>query len=355
MSRSVRVGDVVIGGQAPIVVQSMTNTDTKDVISTLGQIETLERLGCELVRVAVPDLDTIPALREIVKESPLPVVADIHFDYRIALASIEAGCAKLRLNPGNIYDRSKIAEIAQEAESANTPIRVGANAGSLRVNEGDTRVESLVDSAIKQASLLEEYGLSQVVVSVKSSDIDETIQANRLLSSKTNHPIHIGLTEAGTLERGLVRSTLALAPLLKNGIGDTIRVSLTADPTHEVRSAWSILEVAGRRSNSPTIISCPTCGRTHGDLLAIVNDVEEALRGITGITVAVMGCEVNGPGEAKSADIGIALGKSKVLLFADGEIIDSYKTATEAIDRLVEIANRRILHDRTSIHSRSKD
>jgi (E)-4-hydroxy-3-methylbut-2-enyl-diphosphate synthase len=355
MTRQVRVGDVFIGGGSPVVVQSMTNTKTKDVTATLGQIETLKRLGCELVRVAVPDLDTIPALKEIVKESPIPVVADVHFDYRIALASIEVGCAKLRLNPGNIRDRSKIKEIAQEAESANTPIRVGANSGSLSIEGGDNKAKALVDSALEQADLLEEFGLSQIVVSVKSSDINDTIEANKLLSSKTHHPLHIGLTEAGTLERGLVRSTLALVPLLAGGIGDTIRISLTADPSHEVRSAWSILESAGRRSNSPTIISCPTCGRTHGDLLTIVSDVEKALMGITGITVAVMGCEVNGPGEAKSADIGIALGKTKVLLFADGVIASSYKTATEAIKRLVDMANRRITNGRTSIHSRSKD
>ncbi|MEZ4812107.1 MAG: flavodoxin-dependent (E)-4-hydroxy-3-methylbut-2-enyl-diphosphate synthase [Caldisericia bacterium] len=290
----VDIGGVVIGGDSPVAVQSMTKTDTHDVKATLSQIHRLVDVGCEIVRCAVPDMEAIPALREIVKESPIPVVADVHFDARIALASIEAGCAKLRINPGNIKDHAKIKEIAEEARSENVTVRVGANSGSLGGGT-ESMAERLVDSALKQAQILMDCGLSQIVLSVKSSDIKDTISANRILAEKTKFPIHLGLTESGSLISGLVRSTTALVPLLSDGIGDTLRVSLTADPVLEVKAAWSILEVAGRRKEFPTIISCPTCGRTHGDLLAVLEKVEKALVGITGITVAVMGCEVNGP------------------------------------------------------------
>ncbi len=356
MKKAVRVGRVTIGGNSPIVVQSMTKTDTRDVSATVAQIMELVDVGCEVVRCAVPDLSAVKSLKEIIKESPIPVVADVHFDARIALASIEAGCAKLRLNPGNIKNRASIEEIAREARNANVPIRVGANSGSLVATGGKSRAEQLVNSALEQAKILEDCGLSQIVISVKSSDIDDTIKANRLLAKISDYPIHVGLTESGSHVSGLVRSTVALVPILSEGIGDTIRVSLTADPVLEVKSAWAILETAGRRKNSPVIISCPTCGRTHGNLLEVLSKVESVLVGITGITVAVMGCEVNGPGEAMSADIGLALGKSKVVVFARGELVGAYKTPEEAVDVLANIAGnwRNFGKKREGIHSRSE-
>jgi len=348
--KAIRIGSITIGGGNPIAVQSMTNTDTRDAKSTLEQVERLTRAGCEIVRCAVPDIEAATSLKEIVKYSPIPVVADVHFDYKLALASIEAGCHKLRLNPGNIKNPEHVRLIAEEAKGANVPIRVGANAGSLPTSHIDPS-RQLCEAALEQARMLEGFGFTGLVLSVKSSDIETTIEANRLLSSLSNYPVHIGLTESGPPVVGIVRSTVALVPLLREGIGDTIRVSLTGDPVQEVKAAWAILETAKRRQRGATIISCPTCGRTHGDLESLVGVVEDALVGVIGLTVAVMGCEVNGPGEARDADCGIALGAGRAAVFEGGKIVGTYEVNL-AVEKLITIARR--LYERKSIHSGSE-
>ncbi len=337
MTKSVAVGKLVIGGGAPVAVQSMTKTDTRDAKATSGQINRLARLGCELVRCAVPDMEAALSLKEIVKSSPIPVCADIHFDGRLALASLDAGVQKLRLNPGNIHDKDMVRVIARECLQRGVPIRIGVNAGSLP--HGGDVAKALVDAAIKEAGILEDAGCGSILISVKTSDIEATIRANRLLAQSCNYPLHIGLTEAGTLVSGLIRSAKALMPLLEEGIGDTIRVSLTDDPEQEVNAAWELLEVTGRRHARPIIISCPTCGRTHGKLRERVQEVQQSLTGITGITVAVMGCEVNGPGEAKDADCGIAFGESKAMVVEEGKIVGVYPHE-KAIETLTQIARR---------------
>lgn len=337
MTKPVAVGNLVIGGGAPVVVQSMTKTDTRDAKATSEQINRLARLGCELIRCAVPDMEAARSLKEIVKSSPIPVCADIHFDGRLALASLDAGVHKLRLNPGNIRDKDMVRVIARECLQRGVPIRIGVNAGSLP--HGGDVAKALVDAAIKEAGILEDAGCGSILISVKTSDIEATVRANRLLAQSCNYPLHIGLTEAGTLVSGLIRSAKALMPLLEEGIGDTIRVSLTEDPEYEINAAWELLEVTDRRHARPIIISCPTCGRTHGQLRERVQEVQQSLTGITGITVAVMGCEVNGPGEAKDADCGIAFGESKAMVVEKGSVVGVYPH-DRAIEILTQIARR---------------
>ncbi|NTU60820.1 MAG: flavodoxin-dependent (E)-4-hydroxy-3-methylbut-2-enyl-diphosphate synthase [Caldiserica bacterium] len=339
MTKPVRIGkNLVIGGGAPVVVQSMTKTDTRDTKATIDQIKRLANAGCELIRCAVPDMEAAHSLKEIVKYSPIPVCADIHFDGRLALASLDSGVNKLRLNPGNIRDKDMVKVIARECLQKGVPIRIGVNAGSLPHGQDDI-AKAMVDAAIKEAGILEDAGCSLLILSVKTSDIEATIRANRLLAQSCDYPLHIGLTEAGTLISGLIRSTKALMPLLEVGLGDTIRVSLTEEPELEVHAAWELLEVTHRRHVNPIVISCPTCGRTHGKLRENVLKVQQSLRGLTGVTVAVMGCEVNGPGEAKDADCGIAFGESKAMVVEAGKIVGTLPHDI-AIKMLTEIARR---------------
>lgn len=320
------VGDVPIGGGAPVVVQSMTSTDTSDVTATLGQISRLVEAGCEIIRVAVPRKDSLPAFLEICSRSPIPVVADIHFDHELAIAAAKAGAAKLRINPGNIGDMSRVDAVIDAAGEAGIPIRIGVNAGSLDPRVRDdaslTLPQKLAESALLFVDHFEQRGFSDIVISAKSSDVMSTVEAYRMLSARTSHPLHIGVTEAGTLISGTVKSSVGLGILLAEGIGDTMRVSLTADPVEEVRVAWQILSAVDLRRNAPELISCPTCGRCQVDLIPIANEVSERLARLrTPIKVAVMGCVVNGPGEAKDADIGVASGKGVGVIFAKGEIV----------------------------------
>lgn len=321
--RTVRVGQVIVGGGQPVSVQSMTKTDTRDVARTLSQIESLAAAGCEIVRVAVPDRAAASALTAIKKASPLPVVADIHFDHKLALAALEAGVDKLRLNPGNLGSAEKIRLVARLAAELGVPIRVGANAGSIRREDrdrfqGDT-ARALVESALAQARLLEDAGHQDIVLSVKSYDLKVMIRAYREIACLTKYPLHVGVTEAGTGMPGTVRSAAGLGALLLEGIGDTIRVSLTGPPEDEVRVGREILLCTGCRAGL-TLVSCPTCGRTSVDMTTIVEEVRNALSGIDSpLRVAVMGCEVNGPGEAREADVGVAVTGGRGLLFRRGK------------------------------------
>ncbi len=349
MSILVRVGNLVIGGGSPIVVQSMTKTDTRDVKSTIEQIFRLQDAGCELVRCAVPDMEAAIALKGICEKSPMPVCADIHFDYRLAVASLESGCHKLRLNPGNLQDKEKVKLVAREAKARGVPIRVGVNSGSIK--HTDNVSKEAVEIALKEVEYLDDIGFHDIVVSVKTSDIDTCIQSNRLLAQKCPYPIHIGLTEAGSLIPGLIRSSAALLPLLRENIGDTIRVSLTDDPEKEVEAAWELLELAGKRSFGPHIISCPTCGRTRENLRDALTRVRKALGGVSGVKVAVMGCEVNGPGEAKDAECGIAFGTGRCAVF-EGGVHKGTFSVEDGIACLVDIARR--ISDRKNIRSGSQ-
>ncbi|RPF49690.1 4-hydroxy-3-methylbut-2-en-1-yl diphosphate synthase [Thermodesulfitimonas autotrophica] len=342
VSRPVWVGGVQVGGGAPVVVQSMTNTDTRDVDKTVAQIEELASWGCELVRVAVPDAAAAAALRRIKAASPIPVIADIHFDYRLALAALEAGVDGLRINPGNIGGRERVRLVVTEAKRRGVPIRVGVNAGSLerRLLEkyGGVTAGALVESALDHIRLLEEMDFTAIKVSVKAADVPLMVEAYRRLARAVDYPLHVGVTEAGTLRAGLVRSAVGIGILLSEGIGDTIRVSLTAPPRHEVWAAWEILKALGLRRRGVELISCPTCGRCEIDLVAIATEVEERLQKVTvPLKVAVMGCVVNGPGEAREADVGIAGGKGVGLLFRKGEPL---RTVPEA--QLVEELLREI-------------
>ncbi len=325
-TRPVKVGDVIIGDGSPISVQSMTNTDTRDAKATIGQIRRLEEAGCEIVRMAVPDRQAAEALREIRIGVAIPLVADIHFDYRLALMAIEAGVDKLRINPGNIGDRDRVRQVVEAAKVRKIPIRIGVNGGSLdkalHLKYGGPTAEALVESALDHVRILESLNFYETVVSMKSSSVPTTVKAYQLLSEQTDYPLHIGITEAGTPWRGTVKSCAGLGALLMNGLGDTLRVSLTGDPVEEVKVGLELLEALDLRRKGIRFISCPTCGRCQVDLESIVNDLENALSGIEiPITIAVMGCAVNGPGEAREADLGIASGKGEVLLFKKGEII----------------------------------
>ncbi len=325
-TRPVKVGDVVIGGGAPISVQSMAKTDTIDVEGVLAQAEAVYRAGGDLFRVSVPDEESARALAEIVKNSPIPIIADIHFDYRLALMSLEAGVAKLRINPGNIGSAEKVRIVAREAKSRSVPIRVGVNAGSLPHDllkkYGAPTPEAMVEAAAREIEILREVDFEDIVVSLKSSSPMDTLRANLLFAQKFNYPLHIGVTESGFGYQGIIASTVGLALVLYHGVGDTVRVSLTDPPDFEVRVAREILRDLGLREYWIRLISCPTCARRRGDVSAIARQIWERIKDIRrNIEVAVMGCEVNGPGEAREADIGVACGKHFSLIFSGGKVL----------------------------------
>ena len=323
MTRQIIVGNVPIGGGAPVAIQSMLNTKTTDVKGSLAQIDALKTAGCQIARLAIPNTDVAKAFKEICQESPLPLVADIHFDYKLAIAAAEAGASKIRINPGNIGGKDRVRAVVEACKSYRIPIRIGVNGGSLdkKLLEkySHPTAEALVESAFEHLALLEECDFYDSCVSMKSSTVPTMVKAARLFRSKTDYPLHIGVTETGPVKMGLMKSAMGIGALLMDGIGDTIRVSLTDDPVEEVYAAKDILKAAGLRKEGVNIISCPTCGRTQIDLIGLVNQVDEALRDCEKpITVAVMGCVVNGPGEAKEADIGIAGGDGCGLLFEKG-------------------------------------
>ncbi len=321
--RPVVVGDVTIGGGAPVSVQSMTNTDTRDPQATLAQIGRLTEAGCEIVRVAIPRADALDGFEAICAASPIPVVADIHFDHRLAIEATRRGAAKLRINPGNIGSMERVNAVIDAAGEAGIPIRIGVNAGSLDERYADkdwSLADKLVASANAFCEHFEAHGFTDVIVSAKASDVPVTIETYRRLAVEIHHPLHIGVTEAGTTRTGTVKSAVGLGILLADGIGDTMRVSLTADPVEEILVAWDILATLGIRRNAPEIVSCPTCGRCQVDLIPIAEEITRRLQGRpTPIKVAVMGCVVNGPGEAREADLGVAAGQGVGLLFAKGE------------------------------------
>lgn len=326
MTRMIHVGSVPVGGGAPVAVQSMTNTDTRDIPSTIRQVERLCEAGCEIVRLAVPDREAAEAFGEIKRKVRAPLVADIHFDHRLALAALAAGADGIRINPGNIGGQKAIRKIVTEAGARGVPIRVGVNAGSMHKailrKHGHPTPEAMVESALEYIRLFEELGFDRLKISLKSSNVLHTIAAYELLSSKVDYPLHLGVTEAGTLITGTIKSALGIGILLFKGIGDTIRVSLSADPVEEVKAAYEILRAIDLRHRGPEIISCPTCGRCEIDLLKLVHRVEKALSGIKASPkVAIMGCVVNGPGEAREADIGIAGGRGQGILFKKGRLV----------------------------------
>ncbi|PKK90893.1 MAG: 4-hydroxy-3-methylbut-2-en-1-yl diphosphate synthase [Candidatus Wallbacteria bacterium HGW-Wallbacteria-1] len=326
ISRMVMVKDLQLGGGAPVRLQSMCNTDTRDSQTTLAQIQALAASGCELVRVAVKNHDTLPHLKKIIDASPLPVIADIHFDYTLALGSIEAGVAKLRINPGNIGSNRKLREVARAALDSGVPIRVGANSGSLEkelLSRYGPSARALAESALRNASLLENEGLNNLVLSMKGSDVRTTVEACRIVAASCDYPLHLGVTEAGPAEISAIRSSIALGALLLEGIGDTIRISVTGGVIEEMSIAKEILRCTGlRRDLGPTIISCPTCGRTEVDLLPLVRMVQRITSHITKpLKIAVMGCPVNGIGEARDADLGIAAAPSSSIVFALGKVL----------------------------------
>ncbi len=324
VSKPIQIGSVTVGGSAPIVVQSMTKTDTRDVMSTIEQIKELEDCDCELVRVAVPDMEAAQAIRTIKRGISIPLIADIHFDYRLALMALEAGADGLRLNPGNISEPKKVKTVAQAAKERNVPIRIGLNAGSLpeTANPELTIAQRMVDAALEQIQLLESLDFDLIKVSLKAFDVPTTIEAYQSIAQKIPYPLHIGITEAGTPRTGIIRSAAGISTLLYLGIGDTIRVSLTAHPREEVIAGYEILKSLNLRQHGPILVSCPSCGRAEVDIVKLAEAVEEQLIKIDKpIKVAVMGCVVNGPGEAKDADVGIACGKGKAVLFKKGKRI----------------------------------
>ena len=327
MTRQILVGGIPIGGGAPVVIQSMLNTKTTDIAGSLEQIKKLQIAGCQIARLAVPNMEAAKAFAQICKESPLPLVADIHFDYKLAIAAAEGGAAKIRINPGNIGGEDRVKVVVDVCKDRNIPIRIGVNGGSLdkRLLEkyGHPTAEALVESAFEHLELLEKYGFYDTCVSMKSSTVPTMVAAARLFRSKCDYPIHIGVTETGPVRMGLMKSAMGIGALLLDGIGDTIRVSLTDDPVEEIYAAKDILKAAGLRKEGVNIISCPTCGRTKIDLIGLVNQVDEALKDCQKpITVAVMGCVVNGPGEAREADIGIAGGDGCGMLFEKGQQVE---------------------------------
>ena len=343
-TKTIKIGNQVIGGGHPVLIQSMTNTKTEDVAATVAQILTLEKAGCQIIRCAVPTMEAARALGEIKKQIHIPLVADIHFDYKLAIAAMENGADKIRINPGNIGSRERIQAVVDVAKERQIPIRVGVNSGSLEKElvekyHGVT-AEGLVESALDKVKIIEDMGYDQLVISIKSSDVLMCAKAHELIAQKTDYPLHVGITEAGTLFSGNIKSAVGLGIILYQGIGDTIRVSLTVDPSEEVKSAKRILKTLGLRNGGIEVVSCPTCGRTQIDLIGLANKVEDMVQDIPlDIKVAVMGCVVNGPGEAKEADIGIAGGKGVGLLIKKGEII---KKVPE--DQLLETLRDELLH-----------
>ena len=326
MTKQILVGGVPVGGGAPVTIQSMTNTRTDDAAATAEQILKLEAAGCQIVRVAVPDMAAARAVGAIKERIHIPLVVDIHFDYRLALESVAAGCDKVRINPGNIGDESRVKAVAAACRAKNIPIRIGVNGGSLEkpilARYGGVPPQAMVDSAFGHIALLHKYDFDDICVSLKSSNVATTMAAYRLMSEQSDYPLHLGVTETGTPRMGVLKSAVGIGGLLAMGVGDTVRVSLSADPVEEVYAARDILKAAGVRREGPELISCPTCGRTRIDLIALANEVEARLAAVTKpITVAVMGCVVNGPGEASAADVGIAGGDGVGLLFRRGEIV----------------------------------
>ena len=339
-TKVIYVGGIPIGGRNPVIVQSMTKTDTADVKSTVRQIQSLEKSGCEIIRLAVPDMRAAKSLSKIRKSVHIPMIADIHFDWRLALEAIRQGIDGLRINPGNIGARWKIKEVISAAEDKEIPIRIGVNAGSLEKDllrkYGHPTPEALVESVGRHIQILKEMNFSNIKVSLKASDVVKTVEAYRLFSKKYDHPLHIGISEAGPPSVGIIKSSVGLGILLAEGIGDTIRVSLTAEPEEEIRVAYAILGSLGLRKKGVNIISCPTCGRCRIDLKSLVKKVEHKVRNIDKpITIAVMGCVVNGPGEAREADFGIAGGKGRGILFRKGEIVRKVKEE-ELLDALLK-------------------
>lgn len=325
-TKEVRIGDVVIGGKHPIAIQSMTNTKTQDVEATVAQILQLERAGCQIIRSTVPDMEAAKALAEIKKQIHIPLVADIHFDYRLAIAAMENGADKIRINPGNIGSAERVKAVVDCARERNIPIRVGVNSGSLEKElvekyHGVT-AEGIVESALDKVKMIEDFGYDNLIISIKSSDVMMCVKAHELISKKTDYPLHVGITESGTIISGNIKSSIGLGLILNQGIGDTIRVSLTGDPVEEIKSAKLILKTLGLRKGGIEIVSCPTCGRTSIDLIGLANKVENMVAEFPlDIKVAVMGCVVNGPGEAKEADLGICGGRQEGLLIRCGEVI----------------------------------
>lgn len=325
-TKVIHIGNKVIGGGNPIMIQSMTNTKTTDVSETVKQIHRLEEAGCDIIRSTVPTLEAAKAIKEIKKEISIPLVADIHFDYQMAIAAIENGADKIRINPGNIGSKEKVAEVVKAAKERNVPIRVGVNSGSLEKElvekyHGVT-AEGIVESALDKVKLIEDLGYDNLVISIKSSDVLMSVKAHELLAGKTPYPLHVGITESGTVTSGNIKSAIGLGIILNQGIGDTIRVSLTGDPVEEIKSAKLILKTLGLRKGGIEVVSCPTCGRTNIDLIGLATQVETLVQNYDiDIKVAVMGCAVNGPGEAKEADLGIAGGNGEGLLIKHGEVI----------------------------------
>ena len=340
MSKQLQVGNVLLGGGAPVAIQSMCNTRTDDVAATVAQIRALEDAGCEIIRVAVPDMAAAAAIGEIKKNIRIPLVADIHFDYKLALRCAEEGIDKIRINPGNIGSHDRVRAVADACRERNIPIRIGVNGGSLEkellAKYGGVTPQALVESAMGHVRLLNECNFDDICISGKCSRVDVNMQAYRMLAEQTDYPLHLGVTEAGTPSMGVIKSAIGIGGLLCLGIGDTLRVSLTADPVEEIYAARKILAAAGVRQTGPNLISCPACGRTKYDMIPIANEVERRLQSCTKpITVAVMGCVVNGPGEAAAADVGIAGGQGEGLVFRKGEIL--YKVPQEKlVDALME-------------------
>ncbi|MCD7981025.1 MAG: flavodoxin-dependent (E)-4-hydroxy-3-methylbut-2-enyl-diphosphate synthase [Clostridiales bacterium] len=325
-TREIKIGNVSIGGNHPIAIQSMTNTRTQDVEATVAQILRLERAGCQIVRCTVPDMEAARAFSEIKKQIHIPLVADIHFDYRLAIAAMENGADKIRINPGNIGSAEHLKAVVEAARERGIPIRVGVNSGSLEKElvekYGGVTAEGLVESALDKVRMIEEYGYQNLVISIKSSDVLMCVRAHELISTQTDYPLHVGITEAGTVQSGNIKSAIGLGLILHQGIGDTIRVSLTGDPAEEIRSAKQILRTLGLRKGGIEVVSCPTCGRTSIDLISLANQVETMVEEFPlDIKVAVMGCVVNGPGEAREADLGICGGKGEGLIIRHGEVV----------------------------------
>ena len=343
-TKKIRIGDRTIGGGSPVAIQSMTNTRTEDVEATVAQIQKLEQAGCEIIRCAVPTMEAAEAFAKIKKQIHIPLVADIHFDYRLAIAAIENGADKIRINPGNIGGAERVRAVVEKAKEAHVPIRVGVNSGSLETHLvekcGGVTAEGLVESAMEKVHMIEDMGYDQLVVSIKSSDVLMCVRAHELIAEQCPYPLHVGITESGTLLAGNIKSSIGLGLILHQGIGDTIRVSLTGDPAEEIKSAKLILKTLGLRKGGIEVVSCPTCGRTKIDLIGLANQVEAMVADIPlDLKVAVMGCVVNGPGEAKEADIGIAGGIGEGLLIKKGEIVKKVKE-----EELLETLRQELLH-----------
>ena len=343
-TKKIGIGDVIIGGGSPIAIQSMTNTRTEEVEATVAQVLALEKAGCEIIRCAVPTMEAAQAIGKIKERIHIPLVADIHFDYRLAIAAIENGADKIRINPGNIGDGSRVQAVVDKAKACKVPIRVGVNSGSLEKplveRYGGVTAEGLVESAMDKVHMIEGMGYDNLVVSIKSSDVMMCVRAHELIARECPYPLHVGITEAGTLLAGDIKSSVGLGLILNQGIGDTIRVSLTGDPVEEIRSAKLILKTLGLRQGGIEVVSCPTCGRTKIDLIGLANQVEEMVEDIPlNIKVAVMGCVVNGPGEAKEADIGIAGGIGEGLLIKKGEVVKKVRE-----DQLLETLRQELLN-----------